>query len=137
MATATKIKFGNFLDVTDEGLGVIRVDSPTKVFATGHTWAIPGALAALTLPPIFVPEAGAQDTRLIGARAMIGSGTSIAVQVRRNGIGVGSPIVVTTTAATTAFAQALIDTDTLGLVLSSPIGAPTDLSVTLLLEHHV
>jgi hypothetical protein len=92
MATATKIKFGNFLDVTDEGLGVIRVDSPTKVFA---------------------------------------------IQVRRNGIGVGSPIVVTTTAATTAFAQALIDTDTLGLVLSSPIGAPTDLSVTLLLEHHV
>jgi hypothetical protein len=137
MATATKIKFGQYLDVTDEGLGVIRVDSPTKVFATGHTWAIPGALTALALPPIFVPEAGLQDTRLIGARAVIGSGTSVAVQVRRNGIAVGTPITVTTAAATTAFSQALADTDTLGLVLSSLAGSPADLSVTLLLEHHV
>lgn len=108
-----------------------------KTFRSGHTWAIPETLRALGLPPIFVPEAEAQVTTLIGARAKIGGGTSIVAQVQRNGSNLGSPITVSTSAATTAFSQVLSDTDQLGLVLSSLVGAPTDLSFTLLLEHVV
>jgi hypothetical protein len=107
-------------------------------FRVGHTWALSGALAAgFNVPQIFVPVVSGQVPTLVGARAMIGSGTSIVCQVQRNGTNLGSAITVTTTAATTAFSQALADADTLDLVLSSPTGSPVDLSFTLIVEHVV
>lgn len=110
----------------------------TKVVRVGHTWAVGGALnAGINVPQIFVPEASGQSTVLVAARSMIGAGTSIDVQVQRNGSNVGSAITVTTTAATTTFSQALSDMDALDIVLSSPSGSPVDLSFTLVLEHTV
>jgi len=110
---------------------------PARTFRTGHTWMVAGAIAAATLPPIFVPEASAQATTLIAVRAQILSGTNVTAQMQRNGTNLGSAITVTTTPASTAFAQAMTDLDRLGIVLSAPTGSPADLSITAILEHVV
>lgn len=105
-------------------------------FRLGHTWALVGDVSALTtLPSMFVPLRSGQTATLIGLRAKLGSGTSVGVQVKRNGSNLGSVITVTGTAATTAFSQALTADDELTLVLSSPTGTPTHLGMTLYLEH--
>jgi hypothetical protein len=44
-------------------------------------------------------------------------------------------ITVTPTAATTAFSQALAADDELTIVLSSPVGTPSNLTATLYVEH--
>jgi hypothetical protein len=113
------------------------IADPIKTFRTGHTWLVAGAIVAGTLPPIFVPEAGAQATTLIAVRAQILSGTNITAQMQRNGSNLGSAITVTTTSASTAFTQAITDLDRLGIVLSAPTGSPFDLSITAILEHVV
>ncbi len=105
-------------------------------FRLGHTWALVGDVSALTtLPSMFVPLRAGQASTLVGLRAKLGSGTSIGVQLKRNGSNLGSVITVTTTVATTAFSQALADNDELTMVLSSPVSTPTHLGMTLILEH--
>jgi hypothetical protein len=116
--------------------GTAWVSAPA--FRVGHTWAVGGVLtAAINVPHIYVPKAARQVATLIGARAVLGSGTSVVCQLQRNGSNLGSTISVTTTAATTAFSQALADGDAIDLVLSSPVGSPTDLSFTLIIEHQL
>ena len=108
----------------------------TRPFRLGHTWALVGDVTALTtLPSMFIPMNGTQAAQLIGVRAKLASGTSVGVQVKRNGANLGAVITVTPTTATTAFAQALAADDELTFVLSSPVGTPTHLSLTLYVEH--
>jgi hypothetical protein len=144
MALFTKIRFGDGLSVVDDGGGQITVAAGgmaagwVPAFRQGHTWALGGLLTAgLNVPQIFVPKTAGQAATLVAARALLGSGTSIGAQLQRNGSNLGSLITVTTTAATTAFSQALADMDTLDLVLSAATGSPTDLSFTLVLEHQL
>jgi len=107
----------------------------TLPFRLGHTWGLVGNVSTLTtLPALFVPLA-TQTATLVGVRAKLGSGTSVGVQVKRNGSNVGGVITVTTTAATTALSQALAADDELTIVLSAPVGAPTNLGVTLFVQH--
>jgi hypothetical protein len=108
-----------------------------STFRDGHTWAYIGDLTAVTvLPSIFVPIVSPQAAKLVSIRARIGSGTSIGVQVKRNGANVGGVITVTPTAATTSLGSvALADNDEVTLLLSSPSGAPANLSATVILEH--
>ena len=108
-----------------------------KTFRTGHTWLISGAVVAATLPPIFIPEVGAQATTLVSVRAQILSGTNVTAQMQRNGSNLGSAITVTPTPGSTVFSQVMADLDRLGLTLSSPTGSPADLTVTAILEHVV
>jgi hypothetical protein len=96
---------------------------------TGHGRSA-GTVSAATLPAIFTTQA----CTLIGARTKLGSGTSITAQVQRNGANVGSPITITPTSATAPFSYALAVDDELSLVLSAPVGAPSNLSITLILE---
>lgn len=111
--------------------------TPAGPFRLGHTWGLLGDVSAITaLPSIFVAEVpGTQSAVLVGLRAKIAAGTSVGVQVKHNGSDVGGVITVTTTAATTAFGTALADGDEISLELSSPVGTPTNLSTTLILEH--
>ena len=108
-----------------------------STFREGHTWGLVGDVSALTiLPSLFIPLTGTQMATLVALRAKIVSGTSISVQVQRNGSNVGSVITVTTTATTASLGNvALSDGDELTLVLSSPVGTPTHLGATLILEH--
>jgi hypothetical protein len=110
---------------------------PVLPLRLGHTWGLVGDVSAITtLPSLFVLETGTQAAVLYGIRTKIASGTSVGVQVKRNGSNVGSVITVTTTAATTTLGSvALSDNDEITLVLSSPVGTPTHLSATLILEH--
>lgn len=105
-------------------------------FRLGHTWALVGDVSTLTaLPSIFIAELGTQSAVLVGLRAKLGSGTSVGVQVTHNGSNVGSVMTVTATPALTAFNVPLADGDDLSLTLSSPVGTPSNLSATLILEH--
>ena len=113
------------------------IAAPTKTFRTGHTWLVAGAVAAATLPPMFVPKVSGQTSTLVAVRTQILSGTNITVQMQRNGTNLGSAITATTSPGSTAFSQAMADLDRLGLVLSAPTGSPADLSVTAILEHAV
>jgi collagen type VII alpha len=108
----------------------------TRPFRLGHTWGLVGDLTLLTvLPSLFVPMNGTQAATLVGLRAKIASGTSVGVQVKRNGSNVGSVITVTSTVATTTLSATLAANDELSLTLSSPVGTPTTLSATLIMEH--
>ena len=102
----------------------------------GHTWGLVGDVTALTtLPSLFVPLLGAQPGTLVGIRTKIGSGTSVGVQVKRNGSNVGSVITVTTTPATTTLGPVtLANNDEIWLVLSAPVSTPSNFSATLILE---
>ena len=141
---------------TDPGAGVLQADGlgttpldatklvgtipaaqlPPKPFRQGHTWGLVGDVSALTtLPGVMVPMVGTQMSVLVGLRAKLGSGTSVGVQVQRNGVNVGSVITVTTTATTTSLLQPLLADDELALVLSAPVGTPSNLGATLILEH--
>ena len=91
--------------------------------------------AGMILPVIFVPKRANQSVTIVGARAMIQSGTSVGVQLTRNGTAVGGVMTVTTTPSLVSFTQALSDGDRLGLVTSAPVGSPSDMSYTVLLEH--
>ena len=105
-------------------------------YQIGQTWGVGGALtASMILPSIFVPKRSNQSITIVGARAVINSGTSIGIQLQRNGTNVGSVMTVTTTASLATLSQALADGDRLSLVTSSPSGSPSDLSYTVLLEH--
>ena len=105
------------------------------ILRTSHTWAISGAVSAATLPPIFVPKVAGQATTLVSVRSLLGSGTSVACQMTYNGANLGSAITATTTALSTTFSQVIADLDRLGVVLSSPTGSPTNLSLSAILEH--
>jgi hypothetical protein len=119
--------------------GIQGIQGPvgiTRPFRLGHTWGLVGDVSGLTtLPAMFVPLLGTQAAALIGVRTRLGSGTSVGVQVRRNGGNLGSVITATGTAATTAFSQALAADDELTIVLSAPVGTPTNLGVSLFIEH--
>jgi hypothetical protein len=119
--------------------GIQGIQGPvgiTRPFRLGHTWGLVGDVSGLTtLPAMFVPLLGTQAASLIGVRTRLGSGTSVGVQVRRNGGNLGSVITATGTAATTAFSQALAADDELTIVLSAPVGTPTNLGVSLFIEH--
>jgi|KBSMisStandDraft_5_1062788.scaffolds.fasta_scaffold142264_2 hypothetical protein len=136
--TPTKAVFATQVENTSGGYKFPdgSVQTRAAAFRFGHTWALVGDVSALTtLPSMFVPLRAGQVCTLVGLRAKLGSGTSIGVQLKRNGSNLGSVITVTTTVATTAFSQALADNDELTFVLSSPSGTPTHLGMTLYLEH--
>ena len=110
----------------------------TKTFRIGHTWAISGVVASgQVVPCFFVPLAAGQSATLVGIRAELKSGTSIDVQLQRNGSNIGGVVTVTTAAATTAYSQAVADGDDFALVLSGATGNPSDLSVTAIFEHTI
>jgi collagen type VII alpha len=102
-------------------------------FLTGHTFALSGDVSGYgTLPGFFIPKAATEVVELVGIRAKIASGTSVGVQVKRNGTNVGGVITVTPTAGYTALGPVtMVDGDELTLVLSSPVGVPTSLGATM------
>ena len=113
------------------------VKLPGNKFHTSHTFALVGDVTAITtLPSMFVSLTGTQAITLFGLRASIASGTSVGVQVQRNGVNVGSAITVTTTVALASLGSVpLAEGDALTLVLSAPVGTPSNFGASLILEH--
>jgi hypothetical protein len=120
-------------------LGPPGIQGPPGVgtFRTGRTWAIAGDLsqAPAVIPPIFVPEATGENTTLISMRAALLSGTSVMIQMQKNGADIGAPFVVTTTPVSIQFSESIVDLDMLGWTRSSLVGNPSGLSLTAIFEH--
>jgi hypothetical protein len=107
-------------------------------FRTAHGFVIGGALdATIDVPDLFIPEAASQAATIVQLVAKLDSGTSIDVQVRRNGANVSTAKTVTSTKQSFTLSQAITDGDALDLTLANPVGSPSDLGATLILEHVV
>jgi hypothetical protein len=110
----------------------------TITLRTGQTWVVGGALSAgQVVPPFYVPVIAGQTSNIIGVRAKVGAATSIVAQLTQNGTNIGSAVTITTTKTTTTFGTPVTaaDGDEIGVTLSSPSGSPSDLSLTVILEH--
>jgi len=106
-------------------------------FRTGRTWAVAGPLdqAPAVIPPIFVPEASGENTTLIAMRAALLSGTSVMIQMQKNGVNLGDPFIVTTTPVSIPFSEPIVDLDMIGWTRASSVGNPSGLSLTAIFEH--
>lgn len=114
-------------------------DEMTKIISrTSHGFMIGGEItAAIVTPDFHIAVALKQSSKLIGMIARVESGTSVDVKVRRNGTVIGSANTVTTTKSYASYNQDVFEGDALDLVFSNPVGAPTDLGVTLIIEHTI
>jgi hypothetical protein len=110
-------------------------------FSQSQSYAIVGAISAGVQPQFFVPVPAGMTATVLGVRAVLQSGTSVAVAVQRNAVTIpGLGAVVVTTAPATVNASpplALADADAIGIVLSSPTGSPVGLSVSVLIQYAV
>lgn len=109
------------------------------VFQLSHSYSVIGALSAQTLPPFFVPVISGQTAVLEAVRCVLQSGTSIAAAIQQNGVnipGLGA-VSVTPTPTTTNPTNPvnLSNNDYLQVVLSSPVGVPTGLSVSIYVQY--
>jgi len=68
-------------------------------------------------------------------RAALLSGTSVMIQMQKNGVNIGAPFVVTTTPVSIQFSESIVDLDMLGWTRSSLVGNPSGLSLTAIFEH--
>lgn len=89
------------------------------------------------IPPFFVPVPSGQRVALVGMRHRINSGTSVSIEIHRNGVlATGFSASATTTSTTTDPANvALADNDTLALVVTAVSGTPKNLTVSVFLEY--
>jgi len=123
--------------------------NPPKVVRIPHTFvAAPDVLVAIDdtgfIPPFFVAAPPGQTVTLVGVRHGIRSGTSVTVNVQRNGqtvAGLGNVNVTTTNTSTMLNEKlALADLDRLQIVVSAVSAAPNtpkSMSFTLFLEYSV
>jgi hypothetical protein len=108
------------------------------VFRTSHGFLIANALdATIVVPDLYISETAKQSAVIVSLVAKIESGTSIDVQVRRNGANVSTAKTVTSAKQSFALSQAITDGDAIDLVLSAPVGSPRDLGATVIIEHTV
>jgi hypothetical protein len=113
------------------------VPGPAIPFRTGHTWGLVGDVTLVnSLPSLFVPVITGQSTKVVGVRTRLKSGTSVSLSLKRNGTQFLS-VTVTVTPATTNLPTPLTlsDDDEITIDLTAHTGVPSDLSVTLFLEH--
>jgi hypothetical protein len=101
----------------------------------GVRMAVSGALSSSNnIPDYFVALATGQTSKLVNVVAKVESGTSIDLQMRRNGTNLGTAHTITATKSAPAYTQALSDGDSLDFTLANPVGSPVDLAVTLVIE---
>lgn len=117
-----------------------NIGQPGKVgpFQEGHTFAVLGLLAGVTvLPSFFVPKHANQTVKLFGLHGKLVSG-SIKIQIMRNGVNVASPITITQAKSFTSLGGVVLaDGDEISAILLGPVASPDTLSATVVLEWSV
>ncbi len=113
-----------------------------KVLRIGHSYLVSGSIAVPSgqtdfIVPFTVQFASGQTANLVTARYSINAGTSVTLDVTRNGSNITgyTGISVTTTPATTTQTQALSSDDELAIVVSGVSGSPFNMSFTLFVEY--
>lgn len=132
---------GTGLSISGTSLDV-DADVVTKVNRIGHSYLVSGSIAVPSgqtdfIVPFTVQFASGQTANLVTARYSINAGTSVTLDVTRNGSNITgyTGISVTTTPATTTQTQALSSDDELAIVISGVSGSPFNLSFTLFIEY--
>lgn len=126
--------------------GSLPLDGTTRTaytMRTVHTFTFQGTVSVISLPSFFFSKTSGQTTNAVKTRYKIGTGTNTTFKIQKNGAdwtGYGtsaSPLTATTTATETVQTNALADNDEISLVIVGTSGTPTDLTVTLVLEHTI
>lgn len=119
---------------TSLGGGAVSV-----TFQLSHSYSVIGQLTAQTLPPFYVPVMSGQTAILEAVRCSLQSGTSIALAVQQNGANVPglSAVSVTPTPTTSNPTNpvTLSNNDAIQAVLTSPVGSPTGLTISLYVQY--
>lgn len=120
----------------------VDADIVTKVYRVGHSYLISGSIAVPSgetdfIVPFFVQFAAGQTANLVTARHSINAGTSVTVNLQRNGgtITGYSGVSVTTTPTTTTQTQALTSDDEIALVVTGVSGSPFNMNFTIFIEY--
>lgn len=110
------------------------------IYQTVNTYAIGGELSTTDfVPPFFFAKKDNQVSVLKKIIHRINSGTSATVKLQKNGVDISgyTGVSVTTTTATTSQDTSLVDGDMISLVITAVSGTPSDLTVTLVIEHTI
>jgi hypothetical protein len=107
------------------------------------TFTVAGPIAVASgdldyINPCFIHVATGRTVKLVAARYVIHSGTSVTAKLQRNGADITgfTALSVTTTAATTTpTAVTLADGDMIALVVTAVNTSPQNMSVSIFLEH--
>lgn len=111
------------------------------VFRTAINFLIGGVLNLTdAVPDALVPKAPNTTVKIVGVYAKLEGGTSAVVTVRKNGAAITNGTVTATQAG--AFASpapnvTVADGDRFDVALGTLTGAPTDLTVSLIIEHTI
>jgi hypothetical protein len=153
--TANRFALNADLSLGADQSGLLRYDAvssrwrlvgmaaaPAKTFRWTHTFAVQGEIKVPSgdtdfLPPFFVSLASAQTLKLVKARYVINSGTSVTCKLQANGADITgfTGISVTTTPGETDPTDVnLADNDRLALVVTAVSGTPKNLSFSLVFE---
>lgn len=125
-------------DKGDPGIQGTPGTGGAMTFRTSHGFLIGGPIENTTIVPDFsFAKTNKQTSNLVLVIARIESGTSVDVRVRRNGQLLNVSRTITPVKATFAYNTALSDGDVLDLSFENSLGLPTDLGVTLVIEHTV
>jgi hypothetical protein len=116
-----------------------------KILKLGHTWTISDEIKFASgqtnfLLPHFVSFASGQTAKIVSARHIINSGTSVTVKIQKNGVDVVgfSSITIHTTASTTNPSDVILsENDKLALVVTGISGIPINMTFTLFIEYTI
>ena len=113
-----------------------------KVYRVGHSYLISGSIAIPSgetdfIVPFFVSLATGQTATLVKARHSINAGTSVTINLQRNGSTITgySGVTVNTTPSNTTASQAISDDDEIALVVTGVSGSPFNLNFTIFIEY--
>jgi len=136
-----ELTIGNGLTMNTLALDV-DADVVTKVYRVGHSYLISGSIAIPSgetdfIVPFFVSLATGQTATLVKARHSINAGTSVTINLQRNGSTITgySGVTVNTTPSNTTASQAISDDDEIALVVTGVSGSPFNLNFTIFIEY--
>jgi hypothetical protein len=108
----------------------------STTFRTSFTWSLVGDLTSLNntfIPGPYIPLTGTQTARIVGIRGRIHTGTSVGFTLYRTDVASGT-YTITPTRTTTAVNIPITNEDEMLINITSTVGSPTNLNVSLIVE---
>lgn len=111
------------------------------VFRTAINFVLGGEITGdIVVPDALIPKAANTTVKVVGVYARLESGTSAVVTVRKNGAAITNGTVTATQAGALAAPApnvTVADGDRFDLAFGALTGAPSDLSVSIIIEHTI
>lgn len=123
--------------------GLKLLGTTTNATRVAHTWTVTGAVRVASgdtdyIIPMFAPVPAGRYGLAVQARSRINSGTSVTLNITKNGVTVVAGLIVTPTATLHDFTDfSLADGDLLGIVVTAVNGSPQNMTFSLFVDYGV